>query len=63
MARRPDPIRVLHAQIAGTQQRLDDLELLIPRGYATNSQRLDAQQRLAHFQAKLAKSTGSQGSD
>ena len=59
MAGRPDPIRVLHAQIAGTQQRLDDLELLIPRGHATDSQRLDAQQRLAHFQAKLASHSAS----
>lgn len=54
MARRPDPIRVLQAQIAGTRQRLADLDLLIPRGQATERQRTDTTLHLEQLEAKLA---------
>lgn len=53
MSRRPDPIRVLNAQIAGATQRLADLDLLIPRDQATKTQRAETQQRLATLQTQL----------
>lgn len=54
MARRPDPVRVLQAQIAGTRQRLADLDLLIPRGQANEQQRVDTLEHFEQLEAKLA---------
>jgi len=53
MARRPDPVRVVQAQIAGTRQRLADLDLLIPRGQATEQQRTETLEHLEKLETKL----------
>ena len=46
MSRRSDPIRILNAQLAGTRQRLADLEILIAHGKATEA---DRAKTLDHF--------------
>lgn len=60
VARRPDPIRILQAQIAGTTQRLADLDLLVPRGLADEHQRAAAQERLDELHSTLDALTADQ---